>query len=302
MAEVSSLSSHSRVNPPPAWGNPHEVPPGQEVRPPRPRSEGLGEGDPRKTAEAILIKTVLEGLDFQTAREEVLAAVEAQQSPHTPPQGDTVAFSLEATELHVEATHLEVDVATPTSSLHVEYTHLEASLTQVSLSVNSGRRNKDPLVVDLDGGGPDTTGAQGARLFDLEGNGSQAPTSFVRGETAFLALDRNGNGVIDSGAELFGDQHGALDGFEELAKFDLNQDGRIDPKDHVYTALELLFGDGRTQSLPDSGITALSLQAVSAPATTEYGDDILRQATASLQNGATVGTFALGLQRFDAHG
>jgi len=50
-------------------------------------------------------------------------------------------------------------------------------------------------------------------------------------DDAFLCYDRNQNGLIDNGGELFGDQYGAENGFEELAKFDSNGDGKISDAD-----------------------------------------------------------------------
>lgn len=157
---------------------------------------------------------------------------------------------------------------------------------------------RDPLVVDLSGQGPQTTGAHGAQAFDLNGDGHQQPTSFVAGASAFLALDANGNGRIDSGAELFGDQHGARDGFEELRKYDANQDGIIDAKDPVFKQLKLLFGDGRLSSITESGLKAFSLEAQPDRGHTLTGDPIYRHATALTTQGGILNTYALGLNQF----
>ena len=158
---------------------------------------------------------------------------------------------------------------------------------------------RDPLVIDLDGQGPRTSGAEGAQNFDLEGTGQQRPTSFVKGNSAFLALDRNGNGRIDSGAELFGDQHGARDGYEELRKYDLNADGQINAQDPVFPRLKLLFGDGRLSSVTDSNLRAFTLQASPDGGQTESGDPIFRHATAFTSNGGTLNTYVLGLNQFN---
>ncbi len=125
-------------------------------------------------------------------------------------------------------------------------------------------------------------------------------TSFVSGGTAFLALDRNGNGRFDDGRELFGDQHGAVDGYEELARFDANADGIIDREDPVFDRLRLWHADGRVSALGDHGIAGLSLTAQTAPGQTSEGDDILRRAVAILDSGGTLDTYALALTRFEA--
>lgn len=129
----------------------------------------------------------------------------------------------------------------------------------------------DPLVIDFTGEGIRLSDAKNGALFDLNGDGIRTQSAFVLGGTAFLALDRNGNGVIDDGRELFGDQHGARDGFEELRKFDDNGDGVIDERDVVFDQLRLLFRSDLENSinahsmmtLREAGIIALDLNAQS---------------------------------------
>ena len=72
-------------------------------------------------------------------------------------------------------------------------------------------------------------------------------------DDAFLCLDKNGNGLIDNGSELFGDQYGAQTGFDELAKYDSNKDGIVNESDEVYSKLLLwsdMNKDGRVNYYP----------------------------------------------------
>lgn len=140
------------------------------------------------------------------------------------------------------------------------------SVTQRSLSVAVELRTgdmvqSDPLILDLAGNGI-ALAAVGDRLFDLDGDGRIDRPAWVAGDDALLVLDRNGNGGIDDGRELFGDQNGAADGFAELARFDANGDGNVDAADPVFEKLRLLFADGRQDSLADHGIVRLRLGAV----------------------------------------
>lgn len=123
---------------------------------------------------------------------------------------------------------------------------IDASLeTEVSVSVSAGSIRQgaqtgqaDPLVLDINGDGNfSLTNPEQGVNFDITGDGVSEQTAFVTGGDYFLALDRNSNGQIDSGKELFGDQHGAANGFLELAKFDDNLDGFIDTKDSIYEHL-----------------------------------------------------------------
>lgn len=136
----------------------------------------------------------------------------------------------------------------------------------LEVSVEGIVQQSDPISLDLDGDGIELSGYTNGARFDILGRGSAVNTAFVTGGDAFLALDRNANGRIDSGLELFGDQRGAVNGFEELRKLDSNKDGVIDGQDADFSHL-LLFrdnGNGITEdgeliSLADAGIAAIQL-------------------------------------------
>ncbi len=127
----------------------------------------------------------------------------------------------------------------------------------------------DPILLDLSGEGIQLTEAGKGANFDINADGIMDSTAWVKGNTAMLVYDKNGNNVIDDGSELFGDQNGAKDGFKELAKYDSNKDGKIDNKDTIYKNLKLyrdLNGDGKMQAnefntLQEMGIKSLSLEA-----------------------------------------
>lgn len=126
-------------------------------------------------------------------------------------------------------------------------------------------QQSDPITFDLDGDGVELTSYRDGARFDITGRGFIAQTAFVRGGDAFLALDRNGNGVIDDGSELFGDQRGALNGFEELRKLDSNRDGVIDKNDADYGHL-LLFrdnGNGKTEKGELLGLASAGIESIS---------------------------------------
>ena len=134
----------------------------------------------------------------------------------------------------------------------------------LGLSVEAAAvRTADPLALDLGGHGLTTTGVAAGVSFDVNGDGEQEQVSTASGDTWFLALDRNGNGRVDDGHELFGDQNGASQGFEELARYDDNADGVIDSSDGVFSSLRLvqLMADGeqRQQSLANADVVAIEL-------------------------------------------
>ncbi|MCU7837462.1 MAG: hypothetical protein KZQ83_19750 [gamma proteobacterium symbiont of Taylorina sp.] len=123
-------------------------------------------------------------------------------------------------------------------------------------------KKSDPLALDLNGDGLQTTGVKNGVMFDINGDGKQEKTSFITGGDAFLAYDRNGNGVIDGAKELFGDSNGYQHGFAELAAYDDNQDGKIDQSDAIYEQLQLFSMDKNGQhlsSLHESNIASINV-------------------------------------------
>lgn len=135
-------------------------------------------------------------------------------------------------------------------------------LEEEYISVRAGDQQQelvDPLVLNFDGGAAELTDTKFA--FDLDSDGEDESVSFLRGGSAFLAFDRNGNGTIDDGSELFGPTTG--DGFAELAQYDEDSNGFIDEADSVYNKLSLYNKDGSGQdqltSLKDGNVGAIYL-------------------------------------------
>ncbi|MGB6066755.1 MAG: hypothetical protein WBG50_18275 [Desulfomonilaceae bacterium] len=97
----------------------------------------------------------------------------------------------------------------------------------------------DPLILDLNGNGIQTLGMSAGIHFDNDGNGFQELTGWVAQGDGMLMLDKNNNGRLDDGSELFGDftilPNGtrAANGFQALAYYDANGDGKIDANDPI---------------------------------------------------------------------
>lgn len=97
----------------------------------------------------------------------------------------------------------------------------------------------DPLVINADAG---FTGLDDQTfLFDLDADGEKEEISQLSQGSGFLALDKNGNGTIDDGNELFGTKSG--DGFKDLAEYDEDGNGWIDENDSVFNKLKLWTKD-----------------------------------------------------------
>ncbi len=103
----------------------------------------------------------------------------------------------------------------------------------------------DPLILDLDGDGIETISMKDGAYFDHDGNGFAEQTGWSGPDDGLLVWDRNGDGIINDGKELFGDQtilqngERATNGFQALAEWDDNLDGKIDANDAVWSNLKI---------------------------------------------------------------
>lgn len=136
--------------------------------------------------------------------------------------------------------------------------------THISVQTGNARR-QDPLVINFAG-----TAAQlrDQRFsFDLNGDGSKENIARLASGSGYLAFDRNGNGRIDNGLELFGPATNS--GFGELAQLDSDHNGWIDENDAAYRQLSVWTpdedGQGSLQSLAKLQIGALYTGHVASP-------------------------------------
>ena len=103
-----------------------------------------------------------------------------------------------------------------------------------------------PIILDLEGNGFDLTDLAGGVRFSLNPRDDSEQISWTAtgSDDAWLALDRNGNGLIEDGSELFGNftpqpPSDSRQGYAALAALDLNHDGVIDSQDMIFKDLRL---------------------------------------------------------------
>lgn len=122
---------------------------------------------------------------------------------------------------------------------------------------------RDPLVINLDSA-PANISDQ-TFFFDIDADGKKDEISMLGKGSGFLALDKNNDGVINDGSELFGALTG--NGFEELAKYDDDGNGWIDEADEIFTKLKVWTKDENGKdillSLKDADLGAIYLNSVS---------------------------------------
>lgn len=117
-----------------------------------------------------------------------------------------------------------------------------ASYLQTTIGLIPAQQNSkaiDPLIINYAGTAASLTDEK--YDFDLDADGKKDSISFAGAGSGFLALDKNGDGIINDGSELFGPQSG--NGFEELRKYDSDGNGWIDEADEIYSRLKVWCKD-----------------------------------------------------------
>lgn len=159
-------------------------------------------------------------------------------------------------------------------SLSMSRSYSEES--SISIREGNARKTKDPLVLNFDGKASQLTNRR--FKFDLDSDGSSENINFVTSGSGFLALDRNGDGKINNGKELFGTESG--DGFADLAAFDTDRNGWIDENDSVFAQLRVWIKDASGKdmlsTLKQANVGAIALARVETPFDIKNGSNELQ--------------------------
>ncbi len=116
----------------------------------------------------------------------------------------------------------------------------------------------DPLILNFDGELPDLDTQNFS--FDIDCDGDSEQLSLLKSGSGFLALDKNSNGCIDDGTELFGAQNG--NGFYDLRRYDSDENSWIDENDPIFDSLQIWMKndkEDRLVALGELGVGALYL-------------------------------------------
>ena len=192
-------------------------------------------------------------------------------------QEDT-SFSTVGTVRTKDGREINFNVNVNMSRRCEEYYREELNVAQFALY--------DPLVINLD---TDATELSDQTFyFDLDADGEEEEISMLKG-SGYLALDKNEDGIINDGSELFGTGNG--DGFADLARYDEDGNGWIDENDSIWSKLKIWCKDEKGNDvlykLSDKGVGAICLQNVSTDFTLQ-GDRTARDGAteANATNGA----------------
>lgn len=168
---------------------------------------------------------------------------------------EDVSYRTRGTVVTADGRELDFNISFEMSRSFEEYYEKEHTFNIGNL--------RDPLVINLD---TDIASVSDQKfMFDIDSDGIKDSISMLGKSSGFLALDRNNDGEINDGSELFGTKSG--DGFRDLAAYDSDRNGWIDEADEIWDKLLIysMNDDGSTSmyGLSEKGVGAIYLGNVS---------------------------------------
>ncbi len=166
-------------------------------------------------------------------------------------ESESLEFQTKGIVKTADGRDIEFDMSLEMSRDYVEQTE---SITKDTVAIMT-----DPLVISLDAS---PVGVSDQKWkFDIDGDGSIDNISMLSKGSAFLAYDKNGDGKINDGTELFGARTG--NGFAELSAYDEDGNGWIDENDSIYSKLSVWqkddAGNDKLMSLKEANVGAIFL-------------------------------------------
>lgn len=181
--------------------------------------------------------------------------------------GQNASSGATASSVEVKAQTISIEIMVSAedgiSAKQVDVTLQQSFMqqTHMTLSKEMSAKQKmlDPIVIDFNGKGAELSDEKFA--FDLDSDGKKDQISMLKKGSGYLALDKDNNGKIDNGNELFGTKSG--DGFADLKQYDENGDDKIDANDSIYDKLRIWKkndeGDDELIGLGEAGVGVVHL-------------------------------------------
>lgn len=256
------------------WYKNGKMPQAESVKVEEPEFDGLSISDIKTRIMKMILEEVTgKKIDVYNPDEEgeensenvPLEAVDGEVVPAEEPQMREVTLHYELNEMYYEQESLSFEAAGQVTTEDGRTISFSTSLYQNreiyeenSTSLTATGTLIDPIVINQDGRGAKLTDEK--VNFDLTADGTEETISNLKEGSSFLALDRNGNGTIDDGSELFGPTTG--NGFGELRELDSDNNGWIDENDELFYELRLWKPGEEATALLERGVGAISLDSV----------------------------------------
>ena len=171
----------------------------------------------------------------------------------------SLEVSIQGTIVASDGTQRQLDINIGISQSFVQNLQLNRSNATQNIPQGVNKKIIDPLVIDYEGNGTELSDTK--MRFDLDSDGTPDQIATLKKGSGFLALDKNGDGKINDGNELFGTKSG--DGFKDLSVYDSNGDGKIDKDDPIYDKLRIWTpdgnGEGKLVGLGEKGVGVIYL-------------------------------------------
>ena len=166
--------------------------------------------------------------------------------------------------------------------------------------MSNAENQASPIIIDLDGDGIETLSVSSGVFFDHDGNQFAENTGWVAPDDGLLIFDRDGNGQIDSGSELFGNntllKSGKLaaNGYQALQELDENKDGQLNSDDAIWASLRIWqdgnsngrVDEGELLSLEEAGVAAIGTGYSTSQYVDEQGNAHRQTSTITRSDGA----------------
>jgi hypothetical protein len=239
---------------------------------------------PREKMELQILRRLLEkffGRKIDVATPEDVATCPPSEScpqategqagdPSAPRQGWGLAVDYRQERYESETMNFQASGVVQTADgreidLQIDLSMSREFYESTEVHLRAGDALTDPLVINFDGTAAEL-GDEKLQL-DIDLDGSVDQVAWVTPGSGMLALDRDGNGTVTDGSELFGPASG--NGFAELAAHDEDGNGWIDEGDSVFDRLRVWTRDTEGQekllALGQTGVGAIYLGHVASP-------------------------------------
>lgn len=209
----------------------------------------------------------VKGKEISADSSSIKDAKQETQEPQGPQRvGWGVNYNYQRSEIHEESLKFSAQGSVKTEDgksidFSLALSMKNRSEVHESISFKAGDALIDPLVLNF---GSDTVSISDVKHeFDLDLDGKSDEFNFVGSGSGFLALDKNSDGKINDGSELFGPTNG--NGFNELKAYDSDKNGWIDENDDVFSKLIIWTkdenGEENLYSLKEKDVGALYLNS-----------------------------------------